>query len=80
MITLCAEISATYSLIQFWDGAQHISNAVWIAILIVLVLGLNIFTVSIYREAEFIFTSIKVITILGLLILSLIINLGSSPR
>lgn len=80
VITLCAEISAACSLIQFWEGAEHINNAVWIVILIVLVLGLNIFAVSIYGEAEFIFASIKVVTILGLLILSLVIDLGGSPK
>lgn len=43
---------------------------------IVLIMCLNIFAVSIYGEAEFIFASIKIITIVGLLILSLIIDLG----
>ena len=40
---------------------------------------LNIFAVSIYGEAEFIFASVKIITIVGLLILALIIDVGGVP-
>ncbi|WEW56682.1 hypothetical protein PRK78_002130 [Emydomyces testavorans] len=75
-ITLCVEISAASVIIQFWQGAVHINVAAWISMIIVLVLLLNIFAVSIYGEAEFIFASIKIVTIVGLLILALIIDLG----
>ena len=78
-ITLCAEISAASSVIQYWPGSRDINVAAWISIIIVLVLCLNIFAVSIYGEAEFIFASIKIITIVGLLILALIIDLGGVP-
>lgn len=40
---------------------------------------LNIFAVGIYGEAEFVFASIKIITIVGLLILSLVLVLGGGP-
>lgn len=40
---------------------------------------LNVFAVAIYGEAEFIFASVKIVTIVGLLILSLIIDLGGGP-
>ena len=40
---------------------------------------MNIFAVSIYGEAKFIFASIKIITILSLLILALIIDVGGVP-
>ena len=66
-------------MIQYWPGAEHINVAAWITIIIVLVLCLNIFAVAIYGEAEFIFASIKIITIVGLLILALIIDLGGGP-
>ena len=78
-ITLCAEISAASSVIQYWHGARDINVAAWISIIIVVVLCLNIFAVSIYGEAEFIFASIKILTILGLLILALIIDVGGVP-
>ncbi|KAF7874217.1 hypothetical protein EAF04_002889 [Stromatinia cepivora] len=79
-ITLCAEISAASVVIQYWPGAVHISVAVWISIIIVLVICLNIFAVSIYGEAEFLFASIKIITIVGLLIMAFIVDLGGNPK
>ncbi|TVY31191.1 putative proline-specific permease [Lachnellula hyalina] len=79
-ITLCAEISAASTVIQFWNGAENISVAAWISIIIIIVLGLNIFAVSIYGEAEFIFASLKIITIVGLLIMAFIVDLGGGPK
>lgn len=78
-ITLCAEISAASVVIQFWNGAVDINVAAWISIIIVLVICLNIFAVSIYGEAEFCFASIKIITIVGLIIFAFIIDLGGGP-
>lgn len=78
-ITLCAEISAATSVIQYWPGSHGINVAVWITIILVIVLALNIFAVAIYGEAEFIFASVKIITIVGLLILALIIDVGGVP-
>ncbi|KAF2740214.1 hypothetical protein EJ04DRAFT_540291 [Polyplosphaeria fusca] len=78
-ITLCAEISAAAVLVSFWDQNEKVNPAVWITIVIVLIVCLNIFAVSIYGEAEFIFASIKIITILGLLVVSLVIMLGGAP-
>ncbi len=79
-ITLCAEISAASIVIQYWPGADHISVAVWISIIIVLVICLNIFAVQIYGEAEFVFASVKIITIVGLLIMAFIVDLGGGPK
>ena len=79
-ITLCAEISAASTVIQFWPGAVHINVAAWISIIIVLVLCLNIFAVQIYGEAEFIFASIKILTIVGLLLMAFIVDLGGGPN
>lgn len=79
-ILLCAEISAASIVIQYWPGADGISVAVWISIIIVVVIILNIFAVQIYGEAEFVFASIKIITIVGLLILAFIVDLGGGPN
>ncbi|KAK5093108.1 hypothetical protein LTR70_004956 [Exophiala xenobiotica] len=78
-ITLCAEISAAATVIQYWEGARDINPAAWIGLILAIILFLNIFAVSIYGEAEFIFASIKIITIIGLLILCLIIDVGGVP-
>jgi amino acid transporter len=52
---------------------------VWISIIIVLLIFLNLFAVSIYGEAEFWFASLKIITIVGLLILAVVLDLGGGP-
>jgi amino acid transporter len=78
-ITLCAEISAAAVVVAFWDQEEKYNPAIWISLIIVLILCLNIFAVGIYGEAEFIFASIKIITMLGLLLLGLIIMLGGAP-
>ncbi|KAI9799749.1 MAG: hypothetical protein M1833_003868 [Piccolia ochrophora] len=76
-ITLCAELSAASLVIGFWNDDINVS--VWISILILLIIGLNVFAVSIYGEAEFIFASVKIVTIIGLIIFALIIDLGGGP-
>ncbi|MCJ1300671.1 hypothetical protein MMC08_003468 [Hypocenomyce scalaris] len=78
-IILCAEISAASIVIQFWNGAVGINVAAWITIIIVVVICLNIFAVAIYGEAEFCFAGIKIVTIVGLLIFALCIDLGGGP-
>lgn len=54
--------------------------AVWITIVLVTIFCLNAFAVSVYGESEFWFASIKVITIVGLIILALVIDLGGGPN
>lgn len=77
-ITLCVEISAAAIVIGYWDhNADH--SAIYIAIIIVLIICLNIFAVSIYGEAEFIFASVKIVTIVGLIILAFILDVGGGP-
>ncbi|KAI5850148.1 amino acid permease/ SLC12A domain-containing protein [Tricharina praecox] len=76
-VVLCAEISAASVIIGYWDDTIHVG--VWIAIILIVIIALNSFVVGGYGEAEFIFASFKIITIIGLLILALILNLGGGP-
>ncbi|KAJ7068002.1 amino acid permease [Mycena amicta] len=72
-------ISAGSILIDFWSGS-HVSNAVWITIIMVVIIGINMCGAGVYGEAEFIFASIKVITITGLIILGIVLDLGGGPN
>lgn len=76
-IAICAEASAAATLVQYWD--DQTSPAAWISIVIAVVVSLNVFAVSIFGEAEFIFATIKVLAILGLLLMAFIVDLGGSP-
>jgi yeast amino acid transporter len=79
-ITLCAEISAASLVIAYWKPDQGALVALWITLIIILIIFLNIFAVKIYGEAEFIFASVKIITIVGLLIMAFILDLGGGPN
>jgi amino acid transporter len=79
-ITLCAEISAASLVIAYWKPDQGSLVAVWITLIIILIICLNIFAVRIYGEAEFAFASVKILTIVGLLIMAFILDLGGGPN
>ncbi|KAG1757380.1 amino acid permease [Suillus lakei] len=72
-----AEISAAALLINYWN--QTINNSVWVVMCLAVVLTINMLGAGAYGEAEFIFASIKVLTITGLIILGIIIDLGGGP-
>ncbi|KAJ4149110.1 hypothetical protein NW754_000547 [Fusarium falciforme] len=73
-----AEASAVAILFDYWDTNVH--SAVWLTIYLVVILGLNIIAVSFFGEAEFWFASIKLITIVGLILTGLVIMLGGAPN
>jgi len=77
-IILPAELSAAAVLISYWD--QHTSPAVYITVTMVVCVVINMFGAGVYGEAEFIFASIKVITITGLIILGIVLDLGGGPN
>jgi len=78
VIVLPAELSAASILISFWN--KTINGAVWITVCMVVVVAINLMGAGIYGEAEFIFASIKVITITGLIILGIVLDLGGGPN
>ncbi|KAG8532317.1 uncharacterized protein KY384_003958 [Bacidia gigantensis] len=79
-LTVAAEVSAASVVIQYWEGIRHINVALWICLILIGIVCLNISTVSVYGEAEFWFASIKIITIVGLILMAFIIDLGGGPK
>ncbi|KAN0125126.1 amino acid permease [Russula decolorans] len=77
-IVLPAELSAAAVLIDFWDKNTNVNSA-WITICLMVVVSINFMGAGAYGEAEFCFASIKVITITGLIILGIILDLGGGP-
>jgi len=77
-IVLPAELSAASVLIDFWNKDTKLNSA-WITICLVVVVAINSMGAGAYGEAEFIFASIKVLTITGLIILGIILDLGGGP-
>lgn len=71
------QIVAGALVIQYWNTS--ISPAVWCAISISAVFAINILGVRYFGEVEFWLSFMKIITLTGLILLGLIINLGGVP-
>ncbi|KAL8730448.1 MAG: hypothetical protein Q9166_004086 [cf. Caloplaca sp. 2 TL-2023] len=74
LIVLPLEIVAAAITIKYWDSP--ISSAVWVAIFLALIISINLVGVQGYGEAEFVFSIIKVIAVIGFIILGIILNIG----
>ncbi|KAK1829948.1 amino acid permease/ SLC12A domain-containing protein [Podospora conica] len=77
-ILVAAEATAGAILLDYWNTPVH--PAVWITIILIVLLILNIVAVEVFGEAEFWFASIKLLTIMGLIILSVVLMLGGGPN
>lgn len=79
LVSLPLEIIAASITISFWDGAKGIDPTVWVAVFFVAITVINLFGVKGYGEAEFVFSIIKVIAVIGFIILGIIIDCGGVP-
>jgi amino acid transporter len=77
-ILVAAETSAASIVLDYWNVPVNV--AVWITMVLVIILLLNIIAVGFFGEAEFWFASIKVITIMGLIILGIVLLFGGGPN
>lgn len=71
-------INAAGVVIQYWNQSVHI--AVWMVIFILFIFVVNLLGVRVFGELEFWFSSIKVITLVGLILMGIIIDLGGNPH
>ena len=79
LVVLPLEIVSATLTIQYWSHGS-INNDAWVAIFLMLIVGINLFGVKGYGEAEFIFSIIKVTAVVGYIILGIIINVGGGPH
>ncbi|KAI9052380.1 hypothetical protein LZ554_003730 [Drepanopeziza brunnea f. sp. 'monogermtubi'] len=75
---VAAEASAASIVLDYWNAPVNV--AVWIAMVLAIILLLNVVAVSFFGEAEFWFASIKLITIMGLIILGVVLFFGGGPN
>ncbi|KAL7948437.1 amino acid permease/ SLC12A domain-containing protein [Trichoderma barbatum] len=75
---VAAEASAAAIVLDYWKA--HVNVAVWIAIVLIVLLGLNLFAAAIFGEAEFIFASIKLIALFVLCIIGIVLFFGGGPN
>ncbi|KAI9567931.1 amino acid permease [Boletus coccyginus] len=79
-LTLPAELAVSAAIIGYWDPTMATMSVVWIPVGLVIAIGINTLGVGAYGEAEFWFSSIKVLTITGMIIAGIIVDLGGNPR
>ncbi|KAG9542829.1 amino acid permease, partial [Aureobasidium melanogenum] len=77
LVVLPLEVVAATITIQFWN--DKINPDAWVAIFLFVIIGINLFGVKGYGEAEFVFSILKVIAVVGFIILGVILNVGGGP-
>ncbi|WVQ77053.1 hypothetical protein IAR50_006732 [Cryptococcus sp. DSM 104548] len=76
-ITIPTEIIAAQIVISYWDTTTH--AAVYITVCLVSIWFINFLGARAYGEAEFWFSTIKIIAIVGLIILGIVLMCGGGP-
>lgn len=79
LIVLPLEIVAASITVKYWDRDEKINGAIWVTVFWVMIVSINLFGVKGYGEAEFIFSLIKVIAVIGFIILGVVLNFGGGP-
>ena len=77
---VAAECTAGAIVLEYWVSASQVNPGVWITVILIVILLLNIIAVEFFGEAEFWFASIKLITIIGLIILGIVLFFGGGPN
>ncbi|KAH3672427.1 hypothetical protein WICMUC_004263 [Wickerhamomyces mucosus] len=78
LIVLPLELVAASITIGFWNDT--INKAAWVAIFYSIIVFINLFGVKGYGEAEFFFSTVKVLAVIGFIILGIILDCGGGPK
>lgn len=73
------QLTAAALVIQYWLPRDKVNPGVWIAIFLVAIICINYFGIRFFGEFEFWLSSFKVVTIVGVIILSFVLALGGGP-
>lgn len=77
LVVLPLEVIAASLTIQYWNS--DINPVAWVSIFYVIIICINLFGVRGYGEAEYLFSIVKVVAILGFLILGIVLICGGGP-
>jgi len=78
LVVLPLEVVAASITVSYWGS--NISPAAWVSIFLALIISINLCGVKGYGEAEFVFSIVKVIAIIGFIILGIVLDIGSGPN
>ncbi|KAJ6502598.1 dicarbixylic amino acid permease [Mycena sanguinolenta] len=73
-------INAAGIVLSYWRGGREVPTEAWMVIFVVFIASVNLLGVRVFGEMEFWFSSIKVISLIGLLLMGIIIDLGGNPQ
>jgi len=79
IITTPNQLTACSLVIQYWVDRDKVNPGVFIAVFLVVIVLINYLGVRYFGEIEFWLSSAKVLTMCGLILLSLILMLGGGP-
>lgn len=81
IITTPNQLTASALIIQEWPAtsANKVNPGVWVAVFLVTITCINYFGIKFFGELEFWLSSIKVVTIVGVIILSFLLAVGAGP-
>jgi amino acid transporter len=79
IITTPNQLTATALILQEWKTRDEVNPGVWIAVFLVAICCINYFGIKFFGELEFWLSSIKVITIVGVIFLSFLLAVGAGP-
>lgn len=84
LIVFPLELVAASITIHYWDSGNNVAATVnpaaWVCIFYVVCVAINMFGVKGYGEAEFAFSLVKVLAIVGYIILGIILASGGGPK
>lgn len=78
LVLLPLELVAGSITMGYWNTS--INPDVWVLIFYVVVISINFFGVRAYGEAEFVFSTIKVLAVVGFIIVSIVLAAGGGPN
>ena len=79
IITTPNQLTACSLVIQYWIDRDKVNPGVFIAVFLVVIIAINYLGIRFFGELEFWLSSAKVLTMVGLIILSLVLMLGGGP-
>ncbi|KAF5092750.1 hypothetical protein D0Z00_004430 [Geotrichum galactomycetum] len=78
LVVFPLELVAASITLDYWETSVH--PAVWVTIFWIVIVIINFFGVKGYGEAEFLFSLIKVIAVIGFIILGIVLVCGGGPN
>ncbi|RQM06983.1 hypothetical protein DH86_00000125 [Scytalidium sp. 3C] len=79
LVVLPLEVIAASITINFWDREHKYNHSIFVTVFLFLIVTINLFGVKGYGEAEFFFSIVKVVAVIGYIILGAILNCGGNP-